>query len=159
MRITLIRTSYEPDPDPDRGEHKFTYSIYPHKGSFKEADTVRKGYELNYKLIASYMKDTDGDTLPDIKSFVGIDSPEVILTCLKKAEEGDDLIIRVYESKGKKVKTTIRFGFDVEKIEEVDLIERPIEDTDILFSSNELTFKINPYEIKTFKVKYLPYSQ
>ena len=151
--ITLIRTSSEADPDPDRGEHSFTYSAYPHKGDFKVADSVRKGYEINHKLIAYFMEETGGNDLPIKKSFIGIDSPEVILTCFKKAENSDDLILRVYESKGKKVKTTVSFGFDIKKIQEVDLIENPINGKDIIFDK-DLTFTIDPFEIKTFRLKF-----
>lgn len=152
IRVTLIRTSHDPDPDPDRGTHNFTYSLYPHKGDFKGEDIiVRKGYELNHRFIASYIKTSnDSFTLAETKSFVSIDSPNVILTCFKKAENNDGLVLRIYESKGRRVKTTIRLGFGVEKVEEVDLIERPVEDTNFLFKNNKLAFKIDPFEIKTF---------
>ena len=153
VRITLARTSHDPDPDPDRGNHRFTYSIYPHKGDFKKSDTVRKGYELNKRLIASYIKDSSNSgTLPEKKSFINIDSPKVILTCFKKAEDSNDLIIRVYESKGSKTKTIIKLGFNFKKIEEVDLLERSLENDWAIFDSSEFSFVISPYEIKTFKI-------
>jgi alpha-mannosidase len=152
--ITLARTSNDPDPDPDRGNHEFTYSIYPHKGDFKKADTVRKGYELNNKLIAYYIeKGKDGDgTLAESKSFISIDSPNVILTCFKKAEDSNNLIIRVYESKGNKVEATVKFGFNFRGIEEVNLIEKTIESNISIFKNSAFSFFISPYEIKTFKI-------
>ena len=47
MRITLLRSSIEPDYKADRGEHDFTYSLYPHAGSWQHGGTVRAGFELN----------------------------------------------------------------------------------------------------------------
>jgi len=99
MRITLVRTSYEPDPTPDIGEQTFTYAIYPHQGNWKETDTAKRGFELNRPLIATPMSNHKGD-LPPSKSFVKVNPSAVILTCVKKAEYSDDLILRVYESKG-----------------------------------------------------------
>jgi len=149
VRITLIRTSYEPDPDPDRGKHNFTYSIYPHKGNFMDANTAMKGYELNNPLIASYVeRERDNSILQHSKSFVSIDLPNIILTCFKKAEENDDLILRVYESNGKESKSTIKLGFDIDSVEEIDLIERSVTNSNIVQTGKELTFTIKPFEIK-----------
>ena len=152
MRITLVRTSYEPDPDPDRGEHEFTYSIYPHEGDFKKANTVRKGYELNHPLMACYIN-KGGNLLPQVKSFVKINVSNVVLTCFKKAEDNEDLIIRVYECKGEENKATINFGFNISNAEEVDLIERPVSSSNILLDKNEFTFTVKPYEIKSFRIE------
>ena len=52
LRLTLLRSPVEPDPNADRGHHHFTYSLYPHGGDWKTALTVRHGYEYNYRLRA-----------------------------------------------------------------------------------------------------------
>jgi len=153
MRITLVRTGYEPDPMPDVGEHKFTYSIYPHKGDWKKADTVRKGYELNRPLIALFIKPKGEGNLPSSKSFVKINPPGIIMSCLKRSEDADDLIIRVYESKGEKMRADIELDFSVREVVETDLLERPVENSKISLENGKLSFSINPYEIKTFRLK------
>ena len=153
MRITLVRTGYEPDPMPDVGEHKFTYSIYPHKGDWKKADTVRKGYELNRPLIALFIKPKGEGNLPSSKSFVKINPPGIIMSCLKRSEDADDLIIRVYESKGEKMRADIELDFSVKEVVETDLLERPVENSKISLENGKLSFSINPYEIKTFRLK------
>lgn len=152
MKITLARTSNEPDPVPDKGEQSFIYSIYPHKGSSKEAETVKKGYELNYKLMTYKIDNSGCGILPDMKSFIDISPSNVILTCFKKMEDGQDLILRVYETKGLKTRSTIKFGFDIGKVVETNLIEKPIENKNIIYSKNKLKFKINPFEIKTYRI-------
>ncbi len=52
LRLTLLRSPIWPDPDADRGTQHFTYELYPHTGSWKDALTVRRGYELNTPLLA-----------------------------------------------------------------------------------------------------------
>lgn len=157
IRLTLVRTSYEPDPDPDRGRHSFTYSIYPHKGGWKEAHTERKGYELNHKLFASYVESKQR-TLPQTKSFIDVKSNNCVVTCFKKAEDNDDMILRIYESKGIESNVIIDFGIEVKKVEEVDLIEKSKvekskENSVLSLNGPKLRFKISPYEIKTFRIK------
>jgi alpha-mannosidase len=150
--MTMIRTSYEPDPEADRGEHSFIYSIYPHSGDFTKSDTVRKGYELNHKLIKSYFKGTGGNEMPEEKGFVSINTPDIILTAFKVAEDGSGLIIRVYESKGIKTDVIINFDFKVLKATEVDLTEETMEDKNLV-EKNKIIFKIKPFEIKTFRLE------
>ncbi|MBA7509798.1 hypothetical protein ES705_01767 [subsurface metagenome] len=156
VRITLIRNSNEPDPDPDIGEQRFTYSLYPHNCDWKYSNTVKRGLELNHKFITSYYIRTNKNclptNLPPKKSFLLIDNPNVILTCLKKAEMDKNLIFRVYETIGKKVKTSLDFGFDIINVEEVNLLEEKIESSDFKLKDNRLTFYISPYEIKSFKI-------
>ncbi len=52
MRLSLLRSPKWPDPTTDMGTHSIEYSLYPHKGNWKDANTVRKGYEFNHPLIA-----------------------------------------------------------------------------------------------------------
>jgi len=148
--MTLVRTSYEPDPRADVGEHNFKYALYPHRGDWKSADTVKRGYELNRPLIAMPVSSKKG-SLPSTKSFIKVNPPSVIMSCLKKAEDSDDLILRVYESKGEKAEVNIDLDFSVEEIREVDLLERATELS--LNVNNRLSFSIAPYEIKTFRLK------
>ncbi len=50
LRFTLLRSPKWPDPEADMGHHHFHYALYPHAGTWKDALTVRHGYEYNYPL-------------------------------------------------------------------------------------------------------------
>ena len=52
LRLTLLRSPKWPDPDADMGHHHFHYALYPHAGTWKDALTVRHGWEYNYPLTA-----------------------------------------------------------------------------------------------------------
>jgi alpha-mannosidase len=51
MRLTLIKSSNKPDPECDKGEHTFTYSLLPHGGDWFTAGTVQQAYRLNVPVV------------------------------------------------------------------------------------------------------------
>jgi alpha-mannosidase len=70
--------------------------LLPHENSWEEAETVKHALELNQKpqlIIETYHK----GSLPQEDSFISINQPTIILSALKKAENHDDLIIRLFE--------------------------------------------------------------
>ncbi len=151
MRISLLKAPKYPDPNADIGKHKFTYSLYPHKGGWREADTFRKAYQLNYPLIARTGGRNTGD-MPEVLSYASTDQPEIIITVVKKSEDSDDIIVRFHETHGKQVNTTLKFNKSIVRVKETDLIERPLETLD--FNGKEVTIPTKPYEIKTILVKF-----
>lgn len=151
MRLSLLRSSYEPDPIPDVGQHSVTYSIYPHQGDWRKADTVRRGYELNNPLIPIISTNHDGD-LPSSHSYLRIDSPNLVVTALKKAEDSNDMILRFYECKGEPGKAKITFGMNVKSIQETDLVERPGDNPIQQITGNSCMVQFGKWEIKAFKL-------
>jgi alpha-mannosidase len=108
MRLSLLRSPKWPDPTADRGEHEIKYSLYPHKGDWREANTVNKGYDFNYKLIP-VLTDIHKGKLPAEHSFVKMNAPNLVLTTFKKAEDEEAYIFQWYESAGKDTEAVIEF--------------------------------------------------
>ena len=106
LRITLLRSPTWPDPDADQGEHHFHYALYPHAGTWKDALTVRHGWEYDYPLQA-VVTTAHAGSLPPEHSFASVSPDNVVLTAVKKAEDANGLIFRVYEWAGKE--TTAEF--------------------------------------------------
>ncbi|UCH34132.1 MAG: alpha-mannosidase, partial [Armatimonadota bacterium] len=150
MRLTLLRCSYDPDPRPDEGEHHFTYSLYPHAGGWRQADTVRRGYELNNPLIALAEPAHAGE-LPASESFLRVEPDGLIVTALKRAEDSDDVILRFYESEGAAVRARIVPGFAWAGAAEVNLMEAPTGAA-IDAGGSEIRLNVNPWEIKTLRL-------
>jgi len=149
IRLTLLKSAIEPYPDADRGLHEFTYSLYPHVGDFKEAHTIDMAYKLNYRPYANYIERGLGE-ISNYKSFVISNNENVIVDTLKKAEDSEHLVLRVYECFNRRTECTIDLGFDVLHGIECDLMENDIADA--IIEDNVLKFSIKPYEIKTFKL-------
>src|ERR1017187_7259602 len=106
LRLTLLRSPKWPDADADMGHHHFHYALYPHAGTWKDALTVRHGYEYNYPLTAVVTTAHSG-SLPASHSFASVTPENVVLTAVKKAEDANGLIFRVYEWAGKE--STVEF--------------------------------------------------
>jgi alpha-mannosidase len=151
LRLSLLRSPEWPDPHADEGPHDFTYSLYPHGGTWKQAQTIRRGYELNYKLISMQTLKHQG-SLPGEHSFVKIGPDNVLLTAFKRAEDDDSLILRFYEWAGRESDVTLQLPREVQSAQETDLMERPIGS--LSTHAGTVTVQTKPYEIKTIKVRF-----
>jgi len=151
LRLSLLRSPEWPDPHADEGHHEFTYSLYPHGGGWKDALTIRRGYELNYKLLALPSVHHEGQ-LPIEHSFVQTKSDNVIVTAVKKAEDDNALIVRFYEWAGKQGDVAIQLPTGAISASETDLMERPLGELSIANAAVKVPTK--PYEIKTLRVQF-----
>jgi alpha-mannosidase len=151
LRLSLLRSPISPDPNADEGKHEFTYSLYPHKGDWRGGETVQRAYELNCPIVSLVTESHQG-ILPEFMSFVSVDKSNVIIDTVKKAEDSDDVIIRVYEAYGQRGKVTMNFKFNPEKALECNLMEE--NDQRMFVKDKSIAFYIKPYEIRTFKVKF-----
>lgn len=145
MRLTLLKAAIFPDPQADKGEHTFTYAIYPHKGDFVTGGTVQAAADLNQPLMAVLGRRALQNTT------VSVDGAYVELDACKKSEDGKSLVIRFHEYAGAKGTACVKFGFPVKEVRRCDLMERP-ESVKELLSQNGLHIRIKPYEIITLLV-------
>ena len=139
----------------DKGEHDFVYSIYPHAGDWRTGDTVREAYALNAPLCAGKPGADGGDggaaRLAPF-GFARSSRPDVIVDTLKGAEDGDGLILRVYEAQGARGDAEVDFGLAPASAAECNLMED--YERDVPVSGGKLRFYIKPYEIKTFRLRF-----
>jgi alpha-mannosidase len=149
LDLALLRSSDYPAPEADRGEHHFTYSILPHAGTLAQSNVVREGYGLNMPLRATPVKPAKG-ALPPAHSFFRVDAENVILETVKKAEDGNDLILRLYEAHGKIADARVEFGFGVKAAAIVDLMEENPQALKI--KKNAVMFPLKPFEIVTLRL-------
>jgi alpha-mannosidase len=151
LRLSLLRSPEYPDPHADEGHHEFTYSLYPHSGNWKQALTIRQGYELNYKLISLPVEKHQG-ALPAEHSFLQVPSENVIVSAVKKAEDDNSLVVRFYEWAGKQGDVTIQLPRGAQSARETDLMEKG--DAAVPVNGGVVKLPTKPYEIKTVKVQF-----
>jgi alpha-mannosidase len=156
LRLSLLRSPEYPDPHADEGHHEFTYSLYPHGGDWREALTVRRGYELNYKLISLPLDKHQGSLAAE-HSFLQAQPDNIIVTALKKAEDEDALVLRFYEWAGKDGEVSLQLPPGAQSAAETDLMEKPIGPLSV--HNDGVTLHTKPYEIKTIKVQFSPSRQ
>jgi alpha-mannosidase len=95
----------------DQGEQTVAMAIVPHPGTYVEGDIVRRAASLNVPPIVAEV-DVHTGAWPPAASLASCNAPNIVLTVLKVAEEGDDLILRGYETAGQQTVAEIRLGLD-----------------------------------------------
>jgi alpha-mannosidase len=150
LRLTLLRSSTAPDPVADQGEQRFAFSLYPHADGWKQAQTVRRGYEFNYKLEAEQAQIHPG-TLPSRFSFVSVTPQNLTLTALKKSEDGQHLVVRFYEWAGQAGVATISVPRGVTGATLTNLMEEP-EGAPLAIKDSTVSAPFTPYSIITVRL-------
>jgi len=121
MRISIARSAVFAQHDPrkldphgeyiwqDQGEQTFRMLLAPHSGAWQDASIVRWAEEFTAPVPIVYQGIHPG-TRPLSASFLSVDAPDVVVSVVKKAEDGDDLIIRCYETAGRPAKAALDLG-------------------------------------------------
>jgi alpha-mannosidase len=157
MRITLLRSSTMPDPMADFGEHDFKYSLYPHAGSWNE-ETQREAYLLNDPIIVYQSDrgprtvDRETTTVNGLRSLVSASQPSVIVETIKRAEDGNGIIVRLYESQRKRGPVLVRFGRAVDSAWTTNLLEE--NESALSVDQDFIQLNLRPYQIVTLRVKF-----
>lgn len=155
LRLTLIHTpdvgsNYVYQKDQDLGYNKFTYSFYSHLARWNEK-TQWEASRLNQPMLAFTAPKHDGNLGKSI-GFVSINTDKVAIRALKKAEDSDEIVIRVYEMVGDSHKNVkITFPSNVVAAREINGIEEEIGAVD--FQRDTLLFDIGRFQPKSFAVK------
>ena len=153
LRLSLLRGPEYPDPNADQGHHEFTYSLYPHAGTWREALTVRQGYEVNVPLLAVTTTRHQG-TLPASQSFFATQEDNVVITAIKKDADDNSLIVRFYEWAGKKGDVHLTLPQGASAAWQTNLMEMAPSALSLDAGGKVVTVPTNAYEIKTVKVEF-----
>ncbi|MBO5461420.1 MAG: alpha-mannosidase, partial [Ruminococcus sp.] len=145
IKLSLLKSAIFPDTTADKGEHKFTYSLYPHIGGFIEGGTIKEANQLN--LPAQITEGRFADT----RKLVKLNGQGVQIDAVKKAEDEDCLIVRMHECWGSRQVVWLSSEFPVKQMVVCNLLEHDLEDA-VEDAQRELVFK--PFEIKTVKMYF-----
>lgn len=149
LRLSLLRASKWPDPGADQGEQQFVYSIYPHKGDWRNGEVVKAGYELNHPAIPLPAQVHAG-TLSSTGSLLEIASSHVVIDTVKPAEAGDGIVVRLYEASGGRERAKLLPAASLAAACETNLLEE--QERELSVNDGEVTCSFTPYEVKTIKL-------
>ena len=139
LGLSLMRSPTYPDPLADEGEQTFTYALMPHEGAWHEAGVREEAENLNQPLLVAEVSGLSaGERAP-----VVVSGPNAALAALKTAEDGDGLILRLYEPAGGRgpVELTLPEGWRASG--PLDLMEATAE------GANTLA----PFEVKSWRLR------
>jgi alpha-mannosidase len=146
MRLTLLRAPTHPDPTADRGWHRFTYALMPHPGDFRQAGVIEAAEDLNapVRLVPSGLGSDQS------RSLIEVSTPQVIVEAIKRAEDSDATIVRLYEAWGGSRRARIKTTLPASRAALCDLLER--ERTEVELRDGELELAFTPFKVVTLKL-------
>lgn len=149
--LSMLKSPIYPNPDADKEVHEFTYAIYPHRQDWRAAGTVQQAYRLNNPLSAVW-KENEGGMLDMSYSLVTSNQENAVIEVVKKAEDSDGIIVRLYECCNRRTPVTLTFGRKLASAVECSMLE--VTEQPVEFEGNTASFTMRPYEIKTLKVSF-----
>jgi alpha-mannosidase len=145
LRLTLIKSAVDPDYAADLGHHEFTYSIYPHTVEWYQSDLEKEAFDLNNPLVAVAGA---GKFLQG--SLFAFGNENIVVDCIKQAENSDATVIRFHEYTGARGTVPVTSSLSIQSWCECDLMEEPLGN----YTEEPIWVTIKPYEIKTILVKF-----
>jgi len=112
LRLSLLRAPTSPDPEADQGRHPFAYALLPHAGGWREAGVLAEAHRFNQPLrwgLSGTVPLSPG------RSLASVDDPNLVLDTIKRAEDSDDLVLRLYEAHGARGTARLRLGLPFEE--------------------------------------------
>ncbi len=173
VRLSLLRSPTSPDPHADQGEQRVLYSLFPHLGDWRAGGTVQAGYALNRPVIVRQLAaDAAPVPSPTQGSTLGLFAAEpthAVIEAVKRATDGDGLIVRLYEAHGSRCQAHIRAALPLARVEECDLLERPLRAGESpaytlwhaspaashdapARTADGWTCALRPFEVRTFRI-------
>ncbi len=158
LRATLIRSSYEPDPIPEVGDHIIRFALMPHAARPATADLVRLGASFNHPLQVVATDVHKGTLAVADEAMPSVRPDSVVVTSLKRAEAGDGFVVRLQETAGKAVTATVALSAGllgkIQDVVEVDLLERPVGKSSAAKVAGGFSVKVPGFGIASVKVTF-----
>ena len=150
IQLSLLRSPTDPNPEADQGLIPVTYSLVPHTGTLAQTDVHVQAYYLNDPMVALATTGAE-NTLPTAFSVLSLDTDNVICETVKAAEQGEGTVLRFYECKNRRTKTTLTLGIPAKQVFVCDMMER--EQSELPVQNGKVQLELSGFEILTLKVK------
>lgn len=148
LRITLLRSPVYPWPEADQGEHRFRLALMPHRGFATDGGVIVEAAEDFNMPLRWLGQVTAPSAAIDVEPPVALDGDGVAVAAIKKAEADDGLVVRLYETRGRRAEVVVSTPFA--SVSVVDLLER--EPVALPMIGGRLTLAFQPFEVKTLKL-------
>jgi len=142
LRVSLLRSPKSPDPEADMGRHEFAYALLPHAGGWREAGVLAEAIRFNAPL--RWAETTASGSL------ASVDDPNLVLDTVKRAEDSDALVLRLYEAHGGRGTARIRLGVPFTAARRTNALEEG--GSALGLAGDEIVVPYRPHELITVVV-------
>ncbi|MCB8943467.1 MAG: alpha-mannosidase [Ardenticatenaceae bacterium] len=152
MRLSLLRSPSYPDPHADEGAHEFRYSLLPHNGR-SLTETITQAYALNNPPFIFQVTQAQETQSPisHLHPLITCEQENVVIETVKLAEDGDGLIVRLYESERRRGTAVLRCGFPLAAAWRTNLLEE--NQAELAVADDEVAVEIRPFQIVTLRLQ------
>jgi alpha-mannosidase len=140
LGLSLVRSPVYPDPLADEGAHAFTYALMPHAGDWHEGGVREEADDLNQPLLAAPAR----GLAPGVHTPIAVSGIPAALSALKPAENGEGLVLRVYEPAGARGPFAFAPPPGWRDAGPVDLLEEPV--------MSDGAQSLKPFEIRSWRI-------
>ena len=132
------------------GKQSYKLAFYPHKGNWQAGQVFREAMLYNYETRIVQTGRGEG-RLDNNSSFIEFESEQIITSALKKAEDGNGYIIRLYNPGKTEVEEKIKFNLNLSAVFLTNLEEKKVNKVTIV-NDNYIKIKIASKTIQTYRL-------
>jgi len=136
----------------NRGIQQVKYALFPHRGDWREGNTMQKGYEFNYPLI-TVTESVHKGSLPARYSFIEVSPENVMVTAIKQSEDSENkIVLRLLETEGSDCTVQIKLSpiMMIDAVHKADLMENDLEEIPLM--NNGIKVEVGKYAIESYKL-------
>ena len=145
MRLSLLRAPTSPDPVADIGQHTVGYALLPHAGPAIDGGVIEEGYRFNAPMVV-----LPSAAQPVNASFFGVSKPNVVIETVKKAEDSNAVVVRLYEAHGKRGTIRLTSSLPITGAAQCNLLEE--QDEKLEWKDGGVDVEVTPFKIVTVKL-------
>jgi alpha-mannosidase len=142
LRLSLLRGPTDPDPEADLGRHDFAYAVLPHAGGWQEGGVVSEARSFTQPL---HWVEGGGET------FAEVTPNTLVLDSIKRAEDDDALILRLYEPHGARGTARVRLGVPFTGAHRANLLEELADELPVADGAVGIAYR--PFELITIAIR------
>ena len=151
LALTLIRSSYDPDPYPEQGIHKISFSLHVLDGQIENQELAAAAFDITHPLDVI----SSAGTTPSSASFLEMESGTGLVSAVKSPEDGSGLIVRLHETDGQETEISLRFAREISRAEWVDTHEEIITGASALhIEGKRIRFRLAPHSLGAIHVQF-----
>jgi len=134
------------------GKSNYQIAIYPHKGDWQDGDVYKEALNFNNHISLVQTGKANGE-LPAEISFMKVTPDDLIFSALKKSEDGNGFVLRIYNPTEKDIEGKVEFSYPILKVEQITLEEVFAKEIKLIYK-NSFTVSLAKKKIGTYKIKF-----
>jgi alpha-mannosidase len=143
LRVSLLRAPKSPDPEADMGRHEFAYALMPHRWNWRDAGVVAEALRFNVPLRWG------GGVSETLRPFATADDPNLVLDTVKRAEDSEAIVLRLYEAHGGRGVARVGLGLPFTAACRANVLED--DGPPLAVRGREIEVPYRPHELITVK--------